>query len=619
MKRNLFFLFLSGLLLFSGSAFSQVGVNTENPYKLTELHIKNIVNGTDTIPKGIMIPRMTEAQREAMDVNEVDDVNSLMIYNIDEDCYNYYSKLENEWQSLCGKLGKAQFTMDCSSIKVYGQYLNKESLGTNHYIKITVEVTKAGSYSVTATSDPDNGYYFSTSGEFLTTGTFDLYLQGAGTPKDFTPNGEDGDLFNFYLNGIESGCTTNIKVEDSSIKPNYTMNCSTVKVNGVYVIDKPLDPSTNTITLTLNVQPDAAGSYYIIKTDEVDGISFSGSGILGAGPTQTVTLQGTGTPTSVETKKMTISSNSALSVSTCTAYVTVAYTRKTVIGIGSGDRNYGYGIGYWSGAYASMTNIYGLGGRKMMMAPANFGTGDDSTVKIEGYDFIDGGTDPSASTLQSLITANKPDMIVIGYSYAPSNDAIDVLIKYMGDKGVVIAAIESSDGIRRLFERTLNLPSGTVSVSGRGGRGTIKKFNYVVDSELLNGPFGDIRELTWGEDASTTQGVSGVPTGMVDVLSNGNYNAVTDGANIITICKFKGMNMVFIGDGGFWSRGLSSAAVNTDMGICPLYYDSNFRPIAGLYGEPSTFNQNVYNSFFFANMIAWAVKTAEFDGYNTPR
>ncbi|MDR2475674.1 MAG: hypothetical protein LBD45_07430, partial [Bacteroidales bacterium] len=100
-----------------------VGINTETPNPLTELDIRNLLNSNnDTVPKGIIIPRITEAQRNTIDVTtNKNTANSLMVYNTTEDCYNYFSMQAGEWQSLCGKTGKAVITdIDCNKIRVYG-------------------------------------------------------------------------------------------------------------------------------------------------------------------------------------------------------------------------------------------------------------------------------------------------------------------------------------------------------------------------------------------------------------------------------------------------------------------------------------------------------------------
>ncbi|WP_221406870.1 hypothetical protein, partial [Dysgonomonas sp. HGC4] len=66
--KNLFLLLIFSVLMSPLAA--QVGINTENPNTLTEFDVRNLLaNGTDTIPKGIMIPRMSELQRDQIDVS----------------------------------------------------------------------------------------------------------------------------------------------------------------------------------------------------------------------------------------------------------------------------------------------------------------------------------------------------------------------------------------------------------------------------------------------------------------------------------------------------------------------------------------------------------------------
>lgn len=184
MKKILLFLMFS--IFVNIMLYSQVGINTENPNVLTELDVQNLAKEGIVVPKGVMIPRMTEEQRDLIDVSDASLANSLVVYNITEDCFNYYSKIEGEWRSVCGKLGKAVFDFDCSAIEVQGTYVEKKELNSSNALKIIVTVTKPGEYSIAGTTT--NGYYFSTSGTFLTAGVFTVYVQGQGTPLNI---GED--------------------------------------------------------------------------------------------------------------------------------------------------------------------------------------------------------------------------------------------------------------------------------------------------------------------------------------------------------------------------------------------------------------------------------------------
>ncbi len=60
------------LLFFVIVGFAQVGIGTQNPHKTAELEIKST-------SKGLLIPRMTEAERKAI----VDPAHGLLVYQLD--------------------------------------------------------------------------------------------------------------------------------------------------------------------------------------------------------------------------------------------------------------------------------------------------------------------------------------------------------------------------------------------------------------------------------------------------------------------------------------------------------------------------------------------------------
>ncbi|MDR1707204.1 MAG: hypothetical protein LBR46_04295 [Prevotella sp.] len=663
-------------LLISQFMIAQVTIGLgEEPEKGTLLQLKekdNVTDDTKNAYRGLGLPRVTLSKKDQLypmflsdpdnplsnPNNDYDDATKkeaqdkkhtgLIVYNLVEDeeeglCKGLNQWNGKEWSCFQEKMGNAVGNItNCSSLAVNGAYKNTEPLNSSNYLTVTLNITKIGPYTITGRAgyngdaSIENGYYFITSGMFLTPGEYTIQIPGSGRPLQHTPDSSPGDIITLTMNdkpltlANNTSCPLYIKVEDSNLRAAYTMNCEQTVVNGVYRLNQPLSAS-NTITVYITTEDDPLvdGSTCVLKTNEVDGIKFESQPIiLTRNQTIPVILSGSGTPTSVDTKRLTITSNSITNVATCYANVPIAFTKKKILGIkGAGGADYyGYGIGYWTGIYASMTNTFGLGGRKMLMAPANFGTESTSTIKTEGYDFVDGGNDPLAGTLQSLINTHEPDIIVLGYSYAPDNNAIDVLIRYMENKGVVVAAMESLSGVERLFNRVLNLPTGTVTAAYRGGPGSIYTFNYMVGDEILNGPFGDVREKYWGEDASTTVVVNNVPPGMVNVYSTGNCYSPnlgaagqTNGGNMISVCRFKQLNLVWIGDGGFWSRGVNQVEVDSNT-ICPLYYNNDFTPAVGTFGANSgATSVNIYNSFFYVNVMAWAIKTAQFDGYNTPR
>ena len=540
---------------------------------------------------------MTVAQRDLIK-NPAD---GLVIYNLSEECFNYWDAAQGIWQSVCGKLGKADFKIsDCSAITVSGQYLTKQSLGTSNYITVPVKVNTPGSYSVTAVPNPDNGYYFSASGEFLTAGDYSLILQGAGTPDKFTPTGGQGDPIKFSLNGADASCNNVfVKVEDSSIKPLYSLVCNTVKVNGVYKINTVLD-ATNTITMQLNVDPAATGATYIIETNSVDGIKFSGSGIL-TGGTQTVTLYGSGKPNSFTPKALTITCNSQSDVSTCSATVIVAYSTKKVLSIGLDMNTYGYSF---NGTAAS---------NKLITAKTNYGVLENSVVKVDGITLTRPGVNfqPNDAELQTALN-EKPDIVITGYAWNPSANQCQMMVDYLSKGGTMLVYMEAGNTqlfLQRIFGTT------EVTANGTNAAGAVYQLPYIND-EVMNGPFGDIRGMQWGEDASATYAISNIPTSQVTVYSNAYDISGTPAANSssrITIFKHNTLNLIFVCDGGFNSN--NALQENT---VCPFKLDANNFPIPKQnYGRGAAANRYpVYNSIFTANAFAWAIKQAQFNGIN---
>ncbi|MBK6383887.1 MAG: hypothetical protein IPF69_10580 [Chitinophagaceae bacterium] len=80
---------------------------------------------------------------------------------------------------------------------------------------------------------------------------------------------------------------------EGSLQSDVTGDCLPKTINGTYVATTPLVPTTNSITVSVNVTRTGT---YIITTDTINGYFFRGTGTFTAlGPTN-VTLRGNGTP-----------------------------------------------------------------------------------------------------------------------------------------------------------------------------------------------------------------------------------------------------------------------------------------------------------------------------------
>jgi len=308
MKRTEKFYYLL-VFLISLPLLSQVGINTTNPNSKTALHIVSRNNDT-----GILIPRLTTVQRDAIGVAATED--GLTIYNTDEKCYNYYQGGNAAWLSLCGTYQKAVYTADCNSVKVYGNYTQGTPLHSSHYVSVSVTVTKAGTYNILAKTT--NGYYFEKSGVFPGAGTYVINLAGVGSPVA----GPQTDILSFSYNGVTDTTCTSKTINVSASQVSYGINCSGSVINGTYNSPVQLDYNTNTVTVPLS-NVDTAGTVSI-TTSTNNGVSFTTTETITASSTS-FTLHGVGIPANAGTYSYSFTTNGA-NPQVCTFNVTFGTT-----------------------------------------------------------------------------------------------------------------------------------------------------------------------------------------------------------------------------------------------------------------------------------------------------
>ncbi|MDL2214787.1 hypothetical protein LJC00_01195 [Dysgonomonas sp. OttesenSCG-928-M03] len=588
-KKHLF-LMLSCILFAAGQIYAQVGINTENPNKLTDLEITNIANGTDTVAKGIMIPRMSEKLRDQIDVSDAKTANSLLIYNLDEDCYNYYSKTEKEWQSLCGKMGKSHFTIDCSTLQVFGKYGDGVALDASNYLRVSVTVTKIGSYSISASDDanPDNGYFFETSGTFYALGTFTISIPGTGQPINHTqgtdlvdPNDDTPDKFTLTSSGGGEDCHFEVNVRSTAARPEFTLDCASTVVEGMYFEDKllsteanPINGQSHRIKVTLNnIKPTSYGAVAYLETNTVDGISFKGEAVL-TSPTQVVYLDGTGIPRGLSDKVMTITSNSESSTGSCQATVHMLIPRKRLMTLGNTTASYGYNLGLPTTRTNATTGY--TSGNDLLTDKNNFGYNQWSIMKFAGFSnkgtaytanltpdgaavntWVDDDRDivalntsrwraMTSTVLESFLKGTnkrtKVDIFMIGFDTEYFRDGntddmakADLLIEFVKSGGILMicseATISNGNFMNRFFGVSnissvdgglSNNPPGSLYTFGFDSDNvpTSMKPYYCKDNDpILTGPFEDISGRIWGEDASNTRYLVNLPLDEIIIYS----------------------------------------------------------------------------------------------------
>lgn len=630
-------------LFFTIFSYAQVGINTETPNSLSELDVENLQKDGIVIPKGVMVPRMSKADRDRINISDPIYANGLWLYNTDEDCFNYFSRADNKWKSVCGEIGRADFNVVCANSESLGTYMIGQAFNSSNVIKLTIEVTKIGTYEITVPSD--NGYYFALNGVFPNTGKYTIYITGNGTPLNTGVY-----LSKIYNYGDYTGCTVSVSILGDPAT--YTMSCAIsssadIQTNpttstglfGSYKVAQIVNPSVHYIRMRVNVT--ALGSWEA-STNTVDGLSFSGSGSFTTLGTNYIVLRASGKPTTPYDKTFVISTNSAGGVSlSCNVLLRMTISKKRILSVGENA---------WS-----ISGTTGVG--DMFKNTTNFGELDYSTFKVvtpEIYPTSGAiyGTLVNAANILKYIDPAQPetlcDIVVFAHTNEINTDVVDALINYVRNGGVLLMFNEHMNSfmgnpnisnyqfVQRLFGDNSMVFVGGETQSLYQNYGAVMRLPS-IDDPIINGPFGDLRNLYIGEDSgwadfivtssldsrhvewsytSADYSVNNLnPTGSPYA---GTAATATDGkiypAGSIFTAGFKAKDYYFFwsGDGGF-SAGTTVPGSNYSLpGL--LSPSPNYRPIPKPDYGSQTYKFSVYNSQLFANLISWAFYRSEIDG-----
>ena len=445
----------------------------------------------------------------------------------------------------------------------------------------------------------------------------------------------------------------------------YTIDCASVVVSGTYKPGYNLDPTKHQIKLGITAEDVSInGSKYVIETEPINGIVFKAEGIFNVTATnltvEDIILEGEGkleTPLDARTAPFTVKivSNSS-SGSYCEATITPVIAKMRILTIAN-NAEYGYDLAK-----------VGSGGNKVMTSPNNFGPNDNSIVKIEGLEFIRGyvglsilgqtATDwlqNGASVLDEDGVTRKylADILYVGHDglYGMSDSDAQLLMTYMKNGGVIVMFNEGAkpvNGTQQLiYAGPLRMmralfPSATIRLSSAGTNAVIpfvgndlyktgteeewSEFMYKLQADqVLYGPFGDLRNKQWGEDASHAVAVnaSAFPTkienGQTEIIDDISiYSYVTDlkpsspslSKEYVTGFKYETdenasnlVSLVFFGDGGF----ISSNNNSTGTLHSPFWWNpTTYFPVARPNYNGS--GKGVYNSQTLCNIMTWAIQ-----------
>jgi hypothetical protein len=602
----------------------------------------------------------------------------LMVYNLTEDesenlspgIYYWDSK---KWDAVQKGTQKALFSVECSAIEVRGSYGTGKSLDNSHYLKLNIiNVTRGGSYSITATSEVDNGFFFEATGNFYTTGNMTLSIPGTGQP--INPGNTN---FILTISGGADTCRFVIPVIDLSILPKFTMNCGATEVFGTYYEDSVMT-TDNYMEIHLTVDPTAFGATAEFQTEEVDGFSFSGTAVLNSNP-QTVRLQATGKPYSLNDKVFHVTSNSVTNTGNCreTVYMSIPAKRIMTTGLDS-YFNYNIGLLPYTAEYTRAPN-------SMITDKNNFGPYQHSILRFKGFtnkpgsgmypnvvsnaNAVDdgrdivaildplmtgtGATDMTAVNLGKWLRGKdgqaKIDILYLGYAaeWCPvsveGRAKADTIIDFMRRGGIVIITCQLPVTSRNFFNRLFfgtdistaaGANAGPIGSTTGSGPGTLYNLGYTShnvsadqlayfaksDDPILTGPFENIVGRCWGEDASATAYLTNLPMDSVVVYASARPTTatLTDWTGIphnsATVFRHVNLPLIYFGDGGFNSAGVPTYGGTTS---CPFELTS--KVINGhTYPKYPTYRNfgssapnRSYNAVLLANAMAWCIYQAE--------
>lgn len=298
--------------------------------------------------------------------------------------------------------GSAVYTMvgaggNCLGSVVNGNYTTGNALDGSNTIVLQVDVSTAGTYSITTAAQ--DGFSFSGSGTFTTTGAQTVTLTGNGTPAA-------AGTFTFST-PASSICSFTITV--TTAEAGYTLagapgTCQDFKVTFTPHPGKALD-QYSTVDISVNVTTLGA---YSITTDTLDGISFSVTGSFTKTGTQTVSLVGSGTPQYARNLHFTVNTSSGAASCGFDVAVVDNLPLATYV-IESGGGGFSTCVATTSGTYTAGVALGSANTISTRVTVVNVGNYTISTSLINGIQFAHSGT----------FTATGPQLVTLEGSGTP--------------------------------------------------------------------------------------------------------------------------------------------------------------------------------------------------------
>ena len=324
-------------------------------------------------------------------------------------CFAFFTTCSKEYSNEGGpKKYTAVYTLvgaggNCSGSVLSGNYYTGKALTSANTVQLQVNVTTAGSYSIS--TNTTDGFQFAVSGNFVSTGIQTVTLTASGTPS--------GTGVFVFSAKAGTGCDFTVLVNtEPAIMASLTTDCQRIQVNGRPNAGTKLTSAEN---IAIDVTVTAIGAYNI-STDTLDGIYFAASGTFGTTGNKSVTLNGFGTPTLARNLIFTLrgaGTNCSINIAVTDPDPLAVYVLE------SGFGNPNPCIYTVSGAYTANTVLNSTNTVRINVFVTAVGNFTISTATFNGIIFSYSGTYTTTGPQTVLLQGTGTPAVTGTYSFAP--------------------------------------------------------------------------------------------------------------------------------------------------------------------------------------------------------
>jgi hypothetical protein len=514
----------------------------------------------------------------------------------------------SEWISLARTGSLAAVSCNPTSqvpVKVNGYYTKGVALTPQScMLVVPVQVDKVGAYSAQAIVREGNTvqeatFSFAGSGEFTRQGLNYITLTGYGVPTNSTEdNIGNENTIEIFVNEKQLVCSYMPTIYVDKTEARFSFICTSVRIQ--YPIGKnsitqgqAINPSD--VYITLDLMSNSPNAEYHIETDSINGVHFSGNGILGAGK-NSITLEGKGTPDKSGTYTYTITGNDANHSAVCTVNLNVAYNGKGIKVLLFSSNTESWNIGHEYAVIPQMLQADSL---------FDFGSNANAPFHIENKNNITVEHSTTVSGYTTLAKLMNYHLVVVSYTVIPSQDMADALCEYVKAGRTCLFTVDyhdNNDIINRIINKLSNISALTTKHTTENlGHGD-DAIAFLGGNLAVNGQYMDLTGKKLGRDGSGNFLFENLPDDWVVLASN----SVTDPRNNAKLIMHKKYRMFLSGDGGIFSGGNSSLSGYNTSNYHAAWVDANGVPMICTKSPWDTVGKEVYNAHFLANLLIWA-------------